>query len=108
MVEVKEWYNNDSQKMLKWVTFFFQKLTELASFWPRNCQNGSGKFVEPESDKMIQFLGPETCRKCLFLGPEIVKLRQENFGRQKLTAVSGARNRLLWVSGTLCLTAPAT
>ena len=27
---------------------------------PRNRRNESAKFLEPETDKMVQFLGPET------------------------------------------------
>ena len=51
----------------------------------RNCQNESSKFLETETDKMVQFLGPETFQKCEFLGPETVEMSQQNFWSQKLT-----------------------
>ena len=60
------------QKLMKFVSFWCQKLTH--SFWFRN-------YAEP----FFPFLGQETDKMCQLLGPETVKMGQHSFWPQKLT-----------------------
>ena len=49
-----------AQKLTEWCNFWTQKLTKVTISRPRNNKNGSAIFLDPETDKMVQFLAPET------------------------------------------------